>query len=83
MNEKTIVIEPDAFMKNFYVNGSRFYVYPLAERFIWARNFSESTASEYSGAGQTSDDALVSFDFEMMDSLSLKMQQMMNRDTRL
>jgi hypothetical protein len=43
MNEKTIVIEPDAFMKNFYVNGSRFYVYPLDERFIWARELSEST----------------------------------------
>jgi hypothetical protein len=81
MNEKVLTTEPDAFMKNYYVNGSRFYIYPMAERFIWARNFAESIASEYTAAEQTTDDASVSFDFEMMDSLSLKMQKMMNHDT--
>ena len=23
-------------MKNYYVNGSRFYVYPMKNRFVWA-----------------------------------------------
>ncbi|MBK5273029.1 MAG: hypothetical protein JJE22_18670, partial [Bacteroidia bacterium] len=31
--EKVLTVEPDAFMKNYYVNGSRFYVYPMAEQF--------------------------------------------------
>src|SRR4029078_10302559 len=80
-NEKVLTAEPDAFMKNYYVNGNRFYIYPMAERFIWARNFAESIASEYTAAEQTADNAAVSFDFEMMDSLSLKIQKMMSHDT--
>lgn len=81
MNERVLTVEPDAFMKNYYVNGSRFYVYPMGSRFIWARNFAESIASEYTDAGQTAANAVVSFDFEIMDSLSWKIQKMMSRDT--
>src|SRR6185503_3024449 len=80
-NEKLLTIEPDAFMRNYFVNGGRFYVYPMAERFIWARNFSESIASEYSAAEQAAENAAISFDFEMMDTLSWKIQRMMSRDT--
>ncbi|MBL7743958.1 MAG: hypothetical protein JNN00_10835, partial [Chitinophagaceae bacterium] len=80
-DEKLLAIEPDEYMKNYYVNGSRFYVYPMAERFIWARNFAESVASEYTSAGQPSKDAVVSLDRELMDSLSWKIQNMLTADT--
>jgi hypothetical protein len=80
-NEQLLTVQPDAFMKNFFVNGSRFYVYPMRDRFIWARNFSESISSEYTVAGQMKKNAFVSFDFEMMDSLSEKIQQAMGKDT--
>lgn len=80
-SERILTVEPDAYMKNYYVNGSRFYVYPMAARFIWARSFAESIASEYTTAQQTKANAVVSFDFEIMDSLSLKIQKMMNHDT--
>jgi hypothetical protein len=79
--ESILSIEPDAFMKNYYVNGGRYYVYPLGNRFIWARNFSESIASEYTSAGRERSNAVVSFDFELMDSLSQKIRDMMARDT--
>lgn len=80
-NEKILTVEPDAFMKNFYVNGSRFYVYPMRNRFIWARNFAENVSSEYTGAGQMDKNAFVSFDFELMDSLSAKIQKRIGKDT--
>ncbi|HLG40196.1 MAG TPA: hypothetical protein VI461_11030, partial [Chitinophagaceae bacterium] len=79
--ETILMTEPDAFMKNYYVNGSRFYVYPMSNRFIWARNFAESIATEYTDADKAGENAAVSFDFELMDSLSVKIQNMMNRDT--
>jgi hypothetical protein len=79
--EKQLIVEPDAFMKNYYVNGNRFYVYPMGKRFIWARNFAESIASEYTAAGRSSANAAISLDVELMDSLSLKIQKMMNSDT--
>jgi len=79
--ESQLVIEPDAFMKNYYVNGNRFYVYPMGKRFIWARNFSESIASEYTAADRVSGNAAISLGFELMDSLTLKIQRMMNSDT--
>ncbi|MEI9809048.1 MAG: hypothetical protein WDO16_14970 [Bacteroidota bacterium] len=79
--EKQLVAEPDAFMKNYYVNGNRFYVYPMGNRFTWARNFAESIASDYTAAGQSSKNAVVSFDYTLMDSLSAKIRAMMNSDT--
>jgi hypothetical protein len=81
LNESVLTVEPDAFMKNYYVNGNRFYVYPMGNRFIWARNFAESIASEYSIAKEPASNACVSFDFELMDSLSSKIQKMMMKDT--
>lgn len=80
-NEKLLVIQPDAFMKNYYVNGSRFYLYPMGSGFIWARNFAESVSSEYTAKGQTEKNAFVSLDVEMTDSLSSKIKTMINADT--
>jgi hypothetical protein len=79
--EWVLLAEPDAFMKNYYVNGNRFYVYPMGSRFIWARNFAESIASDYAETKQPVTNASVSLDVELMDSLSFKIQKMMNRDT--
>ena len=80
-NDKLLVIQPDAFMKNYYVNGSRFYVYPMGNDFIWARNFSESVSSEYTAKGLTTKNAFLSLNAMMMDSLSAKIKAMMNQDT--
>ncbi|MGZ8559736.1 MAG: hypothetical protein ACXWWC_15440, partial [Chitinophagaceae bacterium] len=80
-NEQALTIEPDAFMKNYFVNGSRFYVYPMKNRFVWARNFAEAVSSDYTALGETERNAFVSFDFDLMDSLSGKIQSMMAHDT--
>ena len=80
-NDKLLVIQPDAFMKNYYVNGNRFYVYPMGSDFIWARNFAESISSEYTAKGQTTKNAFVSLDAEVTDSLSVKIKTMLNTDT--
>ena len=79
--DKLLVIQPDAFMKNYYVNGSRFYVYPMGSDFIWARNFSESVSSEYTAKGQIKKNAFISFDAVMMDTLSATIKGMINADT--
>jgi hypothetical protein len=80
-NDKLLVIQPDVFMRNYYVNGSRFYVYPMSNDFIWAKNFAESVSSEYTAKGENKRNAFVSLDAEMTDSLSAGIQAMMNRDT--
>ncbi len=79
--QQVLVTEPDAFMKNFYVNGSRYYVYPLAERFIWARNFSEAVAADYTRMEDKAKSAVVSFDYELTDSLTKKIQAMLLADS--
>lgn len=79
--EKILIVQPDAFMKNFYVNGSRFYVYPMGEDFIWARNFAESVSSAYTAKRQASKNAFVSLDAELTDSLTAKIRNMISRDT--
>ncbi|MDP4261497.1 MAG: hypothetical protein Q8941_03090 [Bacteroidota bacterium] len=78
---KVLIVEPDAYMENYYVNGSRFYVYPLGNRFTWARNFAESIASGYAAGKESSANAFVSFDFGLMDSLTSGIQGMMKKDT--
>jgi hypothetical protein len=80
-DEQVLTIQPDAFMKNYYVNGNRYYVYPMEERFVWARHFAESISSEYSAAGKLWNNAFVSFDFELMDSLAAKIQFALGSDT--
>lgn len=79
--ERILTIAPDAFMKNYYVNGNRFYVYPMREDFIWARNFSESIAGDYTGKGLSNKNVFVSLNGEIMDSLSIKIKTMMSKDT--
>lgn len=80
-NEKHISIEPDAFMKNLFVNGNRFYVYPLGKDFIWARNFAESIAADYINKDRSQRNAFVSLDFEMMDSLQAIIQNVTEKDS--
>jgi hypothetical protein len=79
--EMILTAEPDAFMKNYYVNGNRYYTYPLGNRFTWARNFAESISSDHITDSLSSRDVFVSFDFEMMDSLSQKIGNMFASDT--
>ena len=81
LQEQILTVEPDAFMKNYYVNGSRYYLYPLANRFTWARNFAEAISSGYATGGKSKQNVFVSLDFELMDSLSAKIQNMMAGDT--
>ncbi len=78
---KLLVIQPEAFMKNYYVNGSRFYVYPMGNDFIWARNFAESVSSAYTTRGHTKRNAFISLDALLMDSLSAKIRKMVTKDT--
>ncbi len=80
-NDMLMVIQPDAFMKNYHVNGSRFYVYPMGSDFIWARNFAESISFEYTAKGEVKKNAFVSLDAEMTDSLAVKIQTMLKADT--
>ncbi|MBL0334867.1 MAG: hypothetical protein IPP73_05995 [Chitinophagaceae bacterium] len=79
--EWMISASPDAFMKNYYVNGSRFYVYPMGSDFIWARNFAESVAPEYTARGQMHEHVFLSLDAVLMDSLHQRMAVMMKTDT--
>jgi len=58
-NDQLLMLQPDAFMKNYFVNGSRFYVYPMENDFIWARNFAESISSEYTARGETKRNAFI------------------------
>jgi len=75
-----VTLEPDAFMRNYYVNGSRYYYYPLQERFIWARNFAEAIAADYTHGERQQQNAFVSLDYEWTDSLTRRIQQLMNSD---
>lgn len=79
--EKLLTIQPDALMRNFYVNGSRFYLYPMGRDFIWAKNFAESVSSGYTAKGENARNAFVSLDAELTDSLSNRIQAMLNNDT--
>ncbi|MBS1622129.1 MAG: hypothetical protein JSS80_10890 [Bacteroidetes bacterium] len=80
-NEKTITVEPDAFMKNYFVNGSRFYIYPLGNDFLWARNFAESITADFINGNHSEKNAIVSLDFEMMDSLAAIIRSIVGRDS--
>lgn len=80
-NEKQIAVQPDAFMRNLFVNGSRFYVYPLGKDFIWARNFAEGIAADYINKDRSKRNAFVSLDFEMMDSLQQIIKNTVGKDS--
>jgi hypothetical protein len=80
-NDKLLVIQPDAFMKNYYVNGNRFYSYPMGSDFIWARNFSESISSDYTAKDESAKNIFISLDVDLSESLQAKMKSMMRMDT--
>ena len=73
-----ISVQPDAFMENYWVNGSRYYHYPLGERFIWARNFAEAASVDFSRSGRLTEHAIVSLDYEWTDSLTLMLKELLN-----
>ncbi|MCB9056290.1 MAG: hypothetical protein H6549_10560 [Chitinophagales bacterium] len=79
-NETILTVQPDAFMKNLYVNGSRYFTYPMEERFTWARNFAVSVSSEYTAMGMPEKNAFVSLNVELMDSLNNRIGEMMLTD---
>lgn len=79
--EQVLAIEPDAFMKNYHVNGSRFYAYPRGAGFVWARNFAEAISAGYAAAGDLHKNAFVSLDYTLMDSLSTMIETIMRKDT--
>lgn len=75
-----VTLEPDAFMRNYYVNGSRYYYYPLQERFIWARNFAEAISADYTRGDRQQENAFISLDYEWTDSLTRRIQELMSGD---
>lgn len=79
--ERIWQVEPDAFMRNYFVNGSRFYVYPMAERFVWARNFAENVATTFTAEGFRDRNVFVSLDAMLMDSLTQNISMMMQADS--
>lgn len=76
-----VKLEPDAWMKNYYVNGSRFYHYPSGADFIWARNFAESIAADNTGKEKMNRHVFISLDAVLTDSLSRMIRQMVTEDT--
>ena len=73
-------VEPDAFMKNYYVNGNRLYHYPMKEDFTWAKNFAEAIAPDFIASDKPDQHTFLSLDFELMDSLSAMIKEMMLHD---
>ena len=80
-SDRILQVQPDAFMKNYYVNGSRFYYYPLGNDLIWARNFAESIAADFSGPLQRDRNVFISMDAALTDSLSARIKKMLYTDT--
>ncbi|MGQ0740636.1 MAG: hypothetical protein ACT4OJ_16425, partial [Bacteroidota bacterium] len=79
--ENILLLQPDAFMRNYYVNGSRFYMYPMGSNFIWARNFAESISADYTSVEQSGKNVFISLNAGLTDSLSAKIKRMMINDT--
>ncbi len=74
-------VEPEAFMKNYFVNGSRYYYYPLGNNLVWARNFAESIAADFSGPSARDKNVFISMDAGLTDSLSARIRKMLSSDT--
>lgn len=79
--ELLLAVQPDAFMQNYHVNGSRFYHYPLGSDFIWARNFAEGIASGYAGKEKMNEHVFISLNASLTDSLSGRISRMLDADT--
>lgn len=76
-----VSLQPDSYMRNYYVNGSRYYHYPLAEDFIWARNFAEAVSVDFASRGEWEKTATISLDYELTDSLTTMIRDMLNSST--
>jgi hypothetical protein len=75
-----VSICPDQFMRNYYVNGSRFYYYPMGSDFIWARNFAEAVSIDYAKREAYREPAVISLNYEWMDSLQNMISAMMDSE---
>lgn len=75
-----VSICPDQFMRNYYVNGSRFYYYPMGSEFIWARNFAEAVSIDYAKQEAYKEAAVISLNYEWMDSLQHMISTMMDSE---
>ena len=80
-SDRILTVQPDAFMRNYFVNGGRYYYYPLGSNYTWARNFAESISSEYSGKEKAGKNIFLSTDAELTDSLSASIRNMLAEDT--
>lgn len=76
-----LLVQPDAFMRNLFVNGGRYYVYPMGSDFTWARNFAESVSTGFTDREHSGQHVFISLDAGITDSLSMMIQAMMSADT--
>jgi cell division protein FtsI/penicillin-binding protein 2 len=79
--DRSLVIEPDVFMKNCFVNGSRYYTYPLESKFIWARNFSETIAGAYTDEKSRKNSVYLSLDADISNTIFNKIHDALQTDT--
>ncbi|RZM08208.1 MAG: hypothetical protein EOO88_50575, partial [Pedobacter sp.] len=77
--ESWLHIEPHAFMRNYYVNGARYYTYPLGNDFTWAKHFADNFS--VNNKDNREQNIFVSFDYTLMDSVSHLIQQYLATDT--
>lgn len=75
-----ISLYPDPYMRNYYVNGSRFYYYPMGADFIWARNFAEAVSIDFAKREAYREPAVISLNRDWMDSLQNMIQGMMDSE---
>lgn len=78
--DQAISIEPDAFMRNCFVNGNRYYAYPLQDKFTWARNFSETIAGAYTREDLNAKNVFLSLDYTITNDLVAMMQEALQAD---
>ena len=79
--EGQLSLQPDAFMRNFYVNGSRCYYYPLGADFIWARNLAEGVTAHYKGKDKNNRHLFLSLDPSLTASMVKAIRQMTDQDS--
>jgi hypothetical protein len=79
--EYLLSVEPDALMKNYFVNGARSYSYPLGNKFTWARHFAESIAGSHASDSLLHRNAFVSLDISATRSLESLIASTINVDT--
>lgn len=80
-NNRILTIQPNAFMRNYFLNGGRYYYYPMGSDFVWARNFAETVSAEYMGKEKFTKDIFLATDAELTDSLASGIREMLTIDS--